>query len=194
MDIIVRAFINKSWIDFSPYIVNSISTLNNYDTTFDRATINVRLKRNTIEGFDAKYIIEPGTPIYVHYKEKNETLYYTLELDTLTNHGRKNNNRIYLHNLSLIEPANELRFMKIPDMTFTQPVETFIIGGSGYRHLHYKDRISTNSSSYLEQNDLDVITDNEDLDGLKLLSGKRYSIRVTSKLINNHFNFTWKRP
>ena len=131
MDIIVRAFIKKSWIDLSPYIVNSISTLNNYDTTFDRATISIRLKRNTIEGFDAKYIIEPGTPIYVHYKEKNETLYYTLELDTLTNHGRKDNNRIYIHNLSLIEPANELRFMKIPDMTFTQPVETFIMGGTG---------------------------------------------------------------
>ena len=80
--------------------------------------------------------------------------------------------------------------MKIPDMTFTQPVETFIMGGSGYRHLHYKDRVSTNSSSYLEQNDLDIVTDNEDEDGLKLLSGKRYSIRVTSKLINNHFNFT----
>lgn len=191
-NIILNAFIDNKWVDISEFIGDTVTRVNNYDVTFDTANISLILKDGAIEGINSRDKLLNGMPFFIKYQNETEIYFYRLDDDEVEHIGlgRK---RIYKHNLRLIEPGNELKYTKIPNMSFTQPAGDISIYGKDRRVLKQEFTINISDPNYgsdtqkVTAQPWDIVKDNDNNDGSILRSGKNYHLILEADFINEGF-------
>jgi len=107
--------------EVSDFVETNITINDRKDKQFNSASLTLsHVKEDSIPGFDLSKVFKPGTPVEIQMNPGKKTWRFIIS-NSKKNIIRKNEPRIYRHEISLVEPSKILQKKTIPNFTTSQP-------------------------------------------------------------------------